>query len=158
MRRFALIVYCLLAVFSASCTPYEEIEKTESLIEQKIENFHEQMSAEKYHEIYLQADDALHRRISEGDFIKQLTEAHARTGRVSGKPIVIVDQGLKSELHNLFSNTQLVTTFQTASCDTGAAFERFQWSVEKSNAKLVDYELRQILERGKVYGIGPAQN
>ncbi len=155
MRRLVLIFCFTLTICSVACEPYEEVQKKETSVEQSIEKFHEQMSAEQYHEIYAQADDALHQRISEDEFVKQLAEARHRTGRISGKAYVFIDQSISSELRRHFSNKQIIIDTQAASCDAGRAVERFQWSIEGVNTKLVSYELRQILERGKVYGIGP---
>jgi hypothetical protein len=153
MRRLTLSLGLLLCVCSSACTSYDEERKSADSIEQSIEKFHEQFSVEQYHEIYAQADETLRRRLSEQEFIKKLSEAHARTGKVWGKASVPTDMSLGTQLRQLFTKSETITTGQLSSCDVGTAVEKFQWSIEDGKPRLLDYELRQILERGKVYAI-----
>jgi hypothetical protein len=54
----------------------------------------------------------------------------------------------------MFTGRQVVSHVEITRCAAGSALERFQWSVVGGEAKLQDYELRQILERGKIYVFG----
>ena len=152
----AIFVLTAAAIFSA-CSSYEEERQLETRIEASVEKFHAQLNEGRFSEIYSQADESLRGRESEEVFARRLAEVRGKTGALSGKAIVIIDKGFRRHIRNLFSRRETISHTERTACEAGHALERFDWMIEDGQVRLAGYELRQILERGKVYGIGPAK-
>lgn len=158
MKSALLSLTLLLLVLCTSCSSYEEIRKKQTAVEQSISEFHARLNNEQYQDIYAHADDELHNRISETDFTARLRQVHERLGETSDKPFVLIDDGIWRSLHKLLWNKETVMTTQFTHSASGTGVERFQWEVKGNEAKLADYNLSQVLEPGKVYGIGLPKN
>lgn len=143
----------MLLVFVSACSHAMSYER-EAALEKSVDEFHARMNEEQYQAIYAEADPELRSRISEQDFTKRLAEAKERAGKIDGKANVILGSGIGRQLRKLFSDRENVTHFEITKCDAGSVHEKFEWSVANGTARLRDYELRQVLERGKIYAIG----
>ncbi|MDQ1591002.1 MAG: hypothetical protein QOG71_1629 [Pyrinomonadaceae bacterium] len=152
-KRFCLFFSLLLLVSVSACSRVGSYEH-EPAIEKSLDEFHARMNEEQYQAIYADADPELRSRISEQDFTKRLAEAKERAGKIEGKASVALSSGMGRKLRKLFSNRENVTHFEITKCDAGSVHERFEWSLVNGTARLRDYELRQVLERGKIYKLG----
>jgi hypothetical protein len=153
VERFCLFSSLMLLVFVSACSRAVSFER-ETAIEKSMDEFHARLNEEQYQAIYAEADPELRARISEQDFTKRLAEARARAGKIEGKANVVLRSSVGRQLRRLFSDRENISHFEITKCDAGSVHERFEWSLVDGTAKLRDYELRQILERGKIYGFG----
>ena len=150
MKRFCLfsgLVFLVLCCACSSAGSYEH----EPAIEKSLDEFHARLNEEQYQTIYAEADPHLRNQIGEEEFTKRLAEARGRTGEIDGKANVILKSGVGRKLRKLFSDRENISHFEITKCEAGSAYERFEWSLADGTARLRDYELRQILERGKFY-------
>ena len=153
MKQFCLFFGLASLVFGCACSHTLSFER-EAAIEKSMNEFHARMNEGQYQAIYAEADLELRNRISEQDFTKRLSEARERAGKIEGKANVVLRSSVGRQLRKLFSDRENISHFEITKCDVGSVHERFEWSLENGTARLRDYELRQILERGKIYRIG----
>jgi hypothetical protein len=145
----------LFVVTTAACS-YEEKSKTETAVEQAVDRFHELMNQEKYGDIYSATDEVLRGRTTEAEFTAQLRGAHEQLGRVSGKAIVIIDDSIWREFRKAFgSRREIVSHGNTPASESIIANERFSWSVENDQPRLLSYEFREVCKRPCAIGFGP---
>jgi hypothetical protein len=153
MKWFCLFFSLMLLVSVSACSRAGSYEH-EPAIEKSLDEFHARMNEGQYQAIYADADPELRSRISEQDFTKRLAEAKERAGKIEGKASVVLSSGIGRRLRKLFSDRENITHFEITKCDAGSVHERFEWSLANGAARLRDYELRQVLERGKIYVFG----
>jgi uncharacterized protein DUF4019 len=100
--------------------------------------FHEQLDAEKYDEIWLDADEAFKKVTTQASFSALLAAMHRKLGRV-----------LSSKQTGFFSEERagldvsgsfIALTYETAFAE-GSGTERFNWRVDGQRVRLVGYNI-----------------
>src|SRR4030095_8118535 len=115
----------LLMVAGASCA-YERGYVTEKIVEQAIDEFHERVKTERYHDIYTNADPELRNRVSETELTAKLAEAHRQSGDSEHKAVVFVKDSLSRLLrHGFIRGRELISDADLASSETAISREKF---------------------------------
>lgn len=153
IKRLSSFSGLLLLLFVSACSHAVSFER-ETAVEKSMDEFHARLNEEQYQAIYAAADPELRNRIGEQEFTKQLAEARSRAGKIEGKANVVLKSSIGRKLRKLFSDRENISHFEITKCESGSAYKRFEWSLADGTARLRDYELRQILERGKIYRFG----
>lgn len=148
MKTLSLCLILFSLLCCASCS-YEEKRKLETVLEQSVDKFHQQLNDDQYHDIYAQADAELQNRISEADFTAQLNEAHARLSTTSGKSNVILDESFWRGLRKSFGvrREKITHVEMTTGSDRILGIERFEWAVQDNQPKLVSYNLQELCQK-----------
>jgi hypothetical protein len=142
---------------STACSSYEEEQKVEAALTQSLNSFHEQLNNEQFHDIYIEADPSLRQRIDETAFTNQLKNAHDQLGKVSPEKNVLLTSRAWNDLEwaRFFGRKQIVFLVELPNSDLINGSEKFEWSVENNQPKLVSYEFRFICRKPCIVGIGP---
>src|SRR4030095_7426517 len=128
----------LLLLIGCASSSYERGYFTETLVEQSINEFHERLDNERYHDIYANADADLRSRVSEAEFTSRLANAHQQSGDRHGKALVFVKDSLSRFLRQGFRpRRELISHTELASSQIAIGREKFVWAGENHQAKLV---------------------
>jgi len=151
------LAFVLLAVACCSSC-FEDDRKAEKLITLSVIQFHEQLSDERYQDIYSEADAALRGRVSEADFTAQLSTVHAQLGKITSKPLVSIKDTVWRSLRQTFGpRRDLIPHFDWVDSETAMGDERFVWALENDQATLVSYEFRFSCKKPCGFGgFGPS--
>ena len=156
--KFLPYVFILVALGGCASCAYDEKRKVETVLEQSVDRFHDQLNRQEYHDIYSQSDRTLQSRISEIEFTNQLNNAHDQLGTISGKAIVIIDDNVWRDMHlrRVFgSKRQSFTHHETAGSDLVYAIEKFVWAIDNDQPRLTAYEFRSVCRKPCTVGFGP---
>lgn len=112
--------------------------KGKELAEPAVVNFHAQFNAEKYSEIYNQADDEFKKSVNEKEWIELLEAVHRKLGTVT-----------KSDSASWNVNTTTSGTFATVTYDVefseGKGTEKFVFHITDEKALLYNYNVNSPL-------------
>jgi hypothetical protein len=103
--------------------------------------FHNQLDAGKYSDIYKEADPRLKRSLTETEFVTYLSSVHQRLGNF--KRITDSPNSFAQFVHNWdfgvaqSSGTMMIRA--VSEFERGVAIEGFEWEVNNGNARLVRY-------------------
>ncbi|TME74753.1 MAG: DUF4019 domain-containing protein [Chloroflexi bacterium] len=137
MLRFTpSVVRVLLAatVVAAACGGFA----AKGTAETAIARFHEQLDAEKYDEIWMEADDAFKKVTAQADFSALLGAVHRKLGRV----VSTTQTGVFSQdrAGTDISGSFISFTYETTFAD-GSGTEKFNWRVDGKQVRLVGYNI-----------------
>jgi hypothetical protein len=128
----ALIVTLFMFIACASLT------KGKGAAESAVNRFHQQLNAEKYGEIYAQADDKFRGVVKEADSNALFEAIHRKLGNVKN-----------AALSNWRVNATTGGTFVSLAYDTefteGRGMERFDFLVSGERASLINYNINSPL-------------
>ena len=132
MNRTNLTIIGVVFLFlTLSCSTFM---KGKNLSEPAAKNFHDQLNAGKYTEIYAQADDAFKRVVPEKKWIEMCEKIQRKLGSFKSSK----STGIKT-------NTNNSGTFATITYDSeftvGPATEEFMFRITDDKALLFNYEL-----------------
>jgi len=85
-----------------------------------VQNFHQQLNAEKYDEIFDTADESFRTSKSKEDSLKVLRTVHAKLGNARSETLTQVT------MQTTGAGTFVITTY-TTTFEQGEAVERFTW-------------------------------
>jgi hypothetical protein len=106
--------------------------------ETSIAKFHEQLDAEKYDEIWMEADDAFKKVTSQADFSALLAAMHRKLGRVVS---TTQTDFFSQELAGTANTGSFISfTYQTVFAE-GSGTEKFNWRVDGQRVRLVGYNI-----------------
>ena len=136
MNKINLLIISFVFLFlTISCS---SIMKGKELAEPAVANFHAQFNAEKYSEIYDQADDEFKKSVNEKEWIELLEAVHRKLGTVT-----------KSDSESWNVNTTTSGTFATVTYDVefseGKGTEKFVFHVTDEKALLYNYNINSPL-------------
>ncbi len=131
----SLIIGAVFLVLTISCS---SIMKGKELAEPAVGNFHAQFNAEKYSEIYNQADDEFKKAVTEKDWTELLSAVHRKLGTVN-----------KSDSTGWHVNTTPSGTIATVTYDVefneGKGTEQFVFHITDDKALLYNYNINSPL-------------
>lgn len=155
VSRHLLFTVVGFLLFTA-CASYEDQKKIETVVQQSVDRFHEQLNAEHYHEIYSSADASLQQRVDENVFTSQLKSAREQLGRISGTSIVLLTSDQHQDLgwSKTFGGRLTLTHTERPNSELIRATEKSSWVIENDQPKLSAYEFRFICRQPCTVGIG----
>jgi uncharacterized protein DUF4019 len=127
-------VFLATMVLATACSGFA----AKGTAETAIAKFHEQLDAEKYDDIWMEADDSFKKVTSQADFSAILAAMHRKLGRVvSTRQTAFFSQ---DRAGTDISGSFISMTYETAFAE-GNGTEKFNWRVDGQRVRLVGYNI-----------------
>jgi hypothetical protein len=125
-RKVVASIIAFLLAFSSACS----VGKSKAIAERAVVNFHSQLDAGQYQEIYDQAGVEFQKAMSESDCLAFLQAVHQKLGTVK--------QSTQTSSKVIFSNTGTIISHDyDTELTNGKATETFSWRVKGDEAVLI---------------------
>lgn len=132
--RSAVCVLFVSLVVATSCSGIA----AKGTAETAVARFHDQLDAEKFDEIWDEADDAFKKATAKADFSALLAAIHRKLGRiVTAKQTGFFTQ---EQAGTNLSGSFISFTYQTEFAE-GSGTEKFIWRVDGQRVRLVGYNI-----------------
>jgi hypothetical protein len=135
-RKYSIIL-TLVCALHVGC-----VQSIDQVSSRSADRFHIQLDAEKYADIYREADPSLKNKLTESEFVAYLSSVHQRLGRF--KRITDSPNSFARFVHNWnFGTAQSSGTMMIRALsefERGVAVEGFEWDVKGGGASLVSYQ------------------
>jgi hypothetical protein len=133
VRSLVFLAFCVLVcVFLSSCA---STSADMTMAKTAVDQFHRQLDAEQYHDLYVAADAKMHEKTTEDDFTKLLRAVHSKLGNVQSATVTGWNVSMYAG-----TGTSVRLGYKTTFA-SGSAEEVFVWHITGGQALLYGYNI-----------------